>query len=204
MKKVIIIGAGGHAKVIADIILRNNEELLGFLDDKIEGHILGYPVLGKVRDIEKFSSGAAFIIGIGNNHTRKKIAEINDVHWHTAIHPSVCIGNDVSIDKGTVIMANAIINTGTSVGKHCIINTGAIIEHDNILGDYVHVSPGTCLGGTVKVGECSHMGIGSVVKNNINIIDSCIVGAGAVVIKDIHDKGTYIGIPAKKVLMVRR
>jgi sugar O-acyltransferase (sialic acid O-acetyltransferase NeuD family) len=199
LKKIIIIGAGGHSKVIADIVLKNRMELLGFLDDNIVGNILGYKILGKVKDIVNFSNEAAFIVGIGNNYIRKEITETYDVQWYTAIHPSACIGEYVSIDEGTVIMANATINTGTSIGKHCIINTGAIIEHDNILEDYVHISPGTCLGGTVKVGKYSHIGIGAVVKNNINIIENCIVGAGAVVVKDIIEKGVYIGRPAKKV-----
>lgn len=198
LKKIIIIGAGGHSKVIADIVLKNNMKLLGFLDDNIDGYLLGYQILGKVKDILKFSNEAAFIVGIGDNHIRKEITKTYGVQWYTAIHPSACIGEYVSIDEGTVIMANATINTGTTIGKHCIINTGAIIEHDNILEDYVHVSPGTCLGGTVRVGKYSHIGIGAVVKNNISIIENCIVGAGAVVVKDINDKGTYIGRPAKK------
>ena len=96
-------------------------------------------------------------------------------------------------------MANACINSSAKIGKHCIINTGAIIEHDNIIEDYVHISPQVALGGTIKVGENTHVGIGATVKNNIEICSNCIIGAGAVVVKDIIEKGTYVGVPAKKI-----
>lgn len=96
-------------------------------------------------------------------------------------------------------MANSIINPSTKIGKHCIINTGAIIEHDNTIENYVHISPNATLCGTVKVGECTHVGAGAIIKNNTNIIDNCIIGAGATVVNDINKKGTYVGVPAKKI-----
>jgi len=198
---VIIIGAGGHAKVIADIILKNNDTLLGFLDDNKSKNeiILGYPILGKINDIHLFEDKTAFIIGIGDNFIRKSVSNKHDVKWHTAIHPSANIGTDVDIKEGTVVMANAVINVSTKIGRHCIINTGVIIEHDNIISDYVNISSGTSLGGIVNIGECTFMGIGINVKNNINIINNCVIGAGATIVKNITESGTYVGIPARRI-----
>jgi sugar O-acyltransferase (sialic acid O-acetyltransferase NeuD family) len=197
-KNIIIIGAGGHAKVIADIVIKSGECLHGFIDDHVPvgTKILGYPVIGKSDDIGTFKD-AKFVMGIGNNHTRKQIAEkYNDLPWHTAVHPSATVALDVSIGKGTVVMANAVINPSSEIGKHCIINSGAIVEHDNKLADYVHISPNAALGGTVCVGECTHVGIGATVRNNISITSGCVIGAGAVVVKDVVERGVYVGVPA--------
>ena len=95
-------------------------------------------------------------------------------------------------------MANACINTSAKIGRHCIINTASIVEHDNQIGDYVHLSPNVTCCGTVTIGELTHIGAGATIKNNINITDECIIGAGAVVVKDIQEKGTYVGVPAQK------
>ena len=199
-KNVIIIGARGHGKVIADIIIKSGDSLMGFLDDdpSIGNEIIGYPILGKVEDLYKYSETAGFVIGIGNNYTRKRVADKYKVDWHTAIHPSAIIAIDVSIGEGTVVMANAVINTSTIIGRHCIINSGAVIEHDNDIADFVHVSPNASIGGTVSVGACTHVGIGASLKNNLSITSDCIIGAGSVVVKDIVEKGTYIGVPAKR------
>ena len=206
-KKVVIIGAGGHAKVIADIILKSGDIVYGFLDDKLpKGTIIAnkpdWKVIGDFNTrftLPITHSDLEFIIAIGDNKRRKEIAEKNvaSIKYYTAIHPSSNIGIDVSIGEGTAIMANASINVSAKIGIHSIINTGAIIEHDNELEDYVHISPNATLCGTVKVGESTHIGAGVTVKNNISIIKNCTIGAGAVVVKDIKEEGTYIGLPAK-------
>lgn len=203
-KKVIIIGAGGHAKVVADIIEKSGDQIIGFLDDRIEKgtKVIGdYKVIGNLNNKCQLSitnSNYEFIIAIGNNQTRKEISNTPNLKFYTAIHPSAQIGLDVEIKEGTVIMANACINSSAKIGKHCIINTGAIIEHDNKIEDFVHISPNVSLGGTVKIGENTHVGIGSIIKNNITVCKNCTIGAGAVVVKDILKAGTYIGVPAKK------
>ena len=201
-RKVVIIGAGGHAKVIADIIIKSGDEVVGFLDDNIEKDTIAidnYKVIGKTEDCLKLKENKElyFIIAIGNNFTRKDIAEKYNLNYYTAIHPTAVIGMQVQIEEGTVIMANTCINTNTKIGKHCIINTGAIDEHDNIIDDYVHISPNATLCGTVIVGEGTHIGAGSVIKNNITITNNCIIGAGAIVVKNIEESGIYVGIPAK-------
>lgn len=200
MKKVIIIGASGHGKVIADIVIKRGDELVGFLDDNTElpKRIVGYPYLGVIDQYGEYSGSCYFIMGIGNNSTRKRIAEKMKVNWYTAIHPSAQVAIDTQIGEGTVIMANAVINTSAKTGKHCIINSSSVIEHDNKLGDYVHISPNATLSGTVSIGDMTHIGAGATVSNNVSICDNVIVGAGGVVVKDIDEKGIYIGLPAKK------
>lgn len=206
-KDVIIIGAGGHAKVIADIVKSSGDNLVGFLDDNmdIQGNVIFEDkiVLGttKEEDIEKYKDNY-FIIGIGSNRVRKLISEkYPNLKWYTAIHPNAIIGTDVFVGDGTVIMAGVVINTGTSIGKHCIINTCSSLDHDNILEDYVHISPGSHLAGTVKISEGTWICAGVTVINNITIAKNNIIGAGATVIKSIEeDNLTYVGVPAKKLI----
>ncbi len=150
-KEVVIIGAGGHSKVVADIIIKSKDKLIGFLDDnlKIGSKIIeNYQVLGKIEecfDLQKEKKELYFIIAIGDNHIRKEIYNKYKLNYYIAIHPNSNIGLEVQIGEGTVIMANACVNSGTQIGNNCIINTGAIIEHDNKIEDYVHVSPNATL-----------------------------------------------------------
>lgn len=201
-KSVVIIGASGHGKVIADIIVNSDDKVLGFLDDAddVQGKkIIGFPVLGKIADYVNYRD-CEFVIAIGNPYIREKISKELPVKWYTAIHPTAVISSlDVEIGEGTVIMANAVVNPSARIGKHCIINTGAIVEHDNILEDYVHLSPNVTLAGIVKVGKSTHIGAGSCTKQVLNIASDCIIGAGSVIVKDITESGTYVGVPARKI-----
>lgn len=199
MKNVIIIGAGGHAKVITDIIQKSGDNIKGFIDSKrCKGEFLGYPILGNNSDYIKFSD-CYFVIAIGNSKAREKIYnDMKTMKWYTAIHPSASISSiGVSIDIGTVVMPNAVINTDAKIGKHCIINSSSTVEHDNKIDDYVHVSVGTKLAGHVSVGRHTWIGTGATVSNDISICGNCMIGAGAVVVKNIDISGTYVGVPAK-------
>lgn len=193
-KKVIIIGASGHGKVIADIVKKSGDDFVGFLDDD-----LSKPgVIGTVAECVKYND-CSFIIAIGNNGIRKRITqEYTDLKYYTAIHPTAVVGENVSIGEGTAVMANAVINPSVSIGKHCIINTGAVIEHDNRLESYVHISPKAVLCGTVSIGEGTHVGAAAVVKNNLSVANDVIIGVGAAVVKDIDKAGVYAGVPAKE------
>lgn len=198
--RLVIIGAGGHGKVIADIALKSEYTNICFVDDNSKGSCLGFPIIGTTEFLYELNDGMTdFVIAVGNNDIRKKIAEDYDVHWASLIHPSAQIGINVSIGVGTVVMSGSVINPSAVIGQHCIINTCAIVEHDNIIEDYVHISPNATLGGTVHVGMGTHIGIGVTVKNNINICDNCKIGAGAVVVRNIEEKGTYIGVPVKMI-----
>ncbi|MBR6694139.1 MAG: acetyltransferase [Clostridia bacterium] len=200
MRSVVIIGAGGHAKVIADIVIRSGDRLLGFLDDQKEGSVFGeYSVIGKLADIEKFKNDALFIIGIGSAAVRERIAKASPVRWYTAIHPSAQFSLGAQIGSGSTVMAGAVINADSVIGKHCIVNTRASVDHDCKIADFVHLSPGSTLCGTVSVGERTQIGAGTVIKNNISVCADVLVGCGSAVVKDITSAGTYVGVPARKV-----
>jgi sugar O-acyltransferase (sialic acid O-acetyltransferase NeuD family) len=202
--KLLIIGASGHGKVVADIALKMNQwQNVAFLDDdKSIKTSMGLEVIGTSDDVFTHIDEYEIFVGIGNNTTRQRIHERLETFGASIpnlIHPKAVIGNQVDIGTGTVVMAGVVINCCTKIGRGCIINTGSTIDHDNCIEDYVHISPGSHLAGTVKVGQGSWLGIGSVVSNNVNITSGCIVGAGAVVVNDIKESGVYIGAPVKKV-----
>lgn len=209
MKDIVIIGAGGHAKVVADIILKRKETLkeelniIGFLDDNFENldykEIFDIPIIGKTELIEEFKNkDYEYIIAIGNNHVRKNIAErYKNLKYYTAIHPTAVIGNRVIIKEGTVVMANTVINPYSIIGKHCILNTSCVIEHDNRIGDFSHISPNAILCGGVVVKENSWIGAGSSIKQEITIEENVIVGAGTVVIRNIENNCTVVGNPTR-------
>lgn len=201
-KQVIVIGAGGHGKVIADIARCCGDKVLGFLDDspqRPEG-LCGFPVLGEVKDYVNYLD-AWFVIAIGNGKVRQRVAErLKGVNWYTAIHPGAIVSPmETAIGEGTVVMAGAVVNPCAVIGKHCILNTGSSVDHDNRIGDYTHISVGAALAGTVTVGNTVWVGAGAVVSNNISICDDCMIGAGAVVVRNIEETGTYVGVPARKV-----
>lgn len=201
-EKVIVIGASGHGKVIADIVLKSGDTLLGFLDDSesLPPEIIGIPVLGKVADHVNYPE-ASFVIGIGSSAVRERISlRLGDVRWYTAIHPAATVSAlDTHIGAGSVVMANAVIDPSARIGAHCIINTSAVVEHDDRIGDFSHISVGAKLGGTVRIGAHTWVGIGSTVSNNVTVCDDCMIGAGTVVIHDIKESGTYVGVPARKI-----
>jgi len=200
MNRLIIIGAGGHGKVLADNAQKNGYTDVFFVDDYASGACVGFPIIGKIADIESFNDGKTdFIIGIGNNEIRKNIANRYDVHWITLIHPSAQVGIQVSVGRGCAVMAGAVINACTTIGEHCIINSGAVVEHDNQIGDFVHISPGACVAGFSSVGESTWVGVGASVINKVRICENCTIGAGAVVLKSIEESGTYVGIPASEI-----
>lgn len=203
-KKLLIIGASGHGKVVADIALSLGKwEEIAFLDDdKSIKKSLGLEVIGTSVKIAGYIDEYDMFVAIGNNEIRKKLymkLEQLGASIPVLVHPSAVIGKEVTIDKGTVVMAGVVINCSTTIGKGCIINTGATIDHDSEIGEFVHISPGVNIAGTVKIGESSWIGAGGIVINDVNITNNSIVGAGAVVIEDIKDSGTYVGVPARRV-----
>ena len=203
-KQLIIWGASGHGRVVADCALTSFEwQRVSFVDDvwpqnKYSGK---FEILGRGEDVDSYRT-SSFIVGIGDNEIRKsKQAELlsKGLTLVNVVHVGATLSPDLQFGRGNVIMAGAIINNGADIGNGCIINTGAIIEHDASLSDFVHISPNASLGGNVQIGENSWIGIGAVIKNNITVSKNVIVGAGAVVTSDILESGTYVGVPAKKV-----
>lgn len=202
--KLIIIGASGHGKVVADIGIKMNKwRSISFLDDDTSIKIsMGFEVIGKTSDAFTYKDEADFFVAIGNNVIREIIQEklIDEgLNVVSLIHPIAVVGTDVEIGVGTVLMAGVVVNSSTRIGKGCIINTSSSLDHDNVIEDYVHISPGASLAGKVKVGKGSWLGIGSVVSNNVNICSICKVGSGGVVVNDITESGTYVGVPVRKI-----
>lgn len=195
LNRLIIIGASGHGKVIADIAVKNGYDEIVFLDDnETIKECAGFPVIGKTQEATKLDGDK--IVAIGNARIREKIQK--DIETVTLIHQNAVVGRRVKIGKGTVVMAGAVINSDTVIGDGCIINTSSSVDHDCILEDYCHVAVGAHLCGTVHVGKRTWIGAGATVSNNINICGDCMIGAGAVVIRNIIDSGIYTGIPAKQ------
>ncbi len=197
-RKLIIIGAGGHGRVIADIGRLNGYKDIVFLDDSVKGNTdEGCLILGPVEMIDK--TDGDIVVAIGNSHIRQSIIDkYTERFFPTLIHPSAVIARDTDIGKGSVVMAGAVINPGARIGTGCIVNTSSSVDHDCIVADYCHISVGAHLAGTVTLGRHCWIGAGAIVSNNIEICSEVTLGAGAVAIKDIMDKGTYIGIPATK------
>lgn len=194
--RLIIIGASGHGKVVADIALLNGYEDIVFLDDDESIKMCaGFPVIGKTSDAHILDGDK--IVAIGNAIIRQRL--MADIKTVTLIHPSSVIGRNVELGEGTVVMAGSIINPETKIGKGCIINTASSVDHDCEIGDYVHVAVGAHVCGTVLVGNRAWIGAGTTVSNNVSIAGDVVIGAGAVVVKDITEAGTYMGVPARKV-----
>ena len=193
---MILIGASGHAKVILDILEKSGVEILFLLDkDPTIKELLGYKV--KLDEEYVYDNNQEYLISIGSNLIRKNIAEKLILNYGWGIHPSVILGDDVSVGQGTVLMAGSIVNSSTSIGNHCIINTSASIDHDCQLDDFVHISPNATLCGGIEVGEGSQIGAGSVVIPNLKIGKWVTVGAGSVVIENVPDGATVVGNPAR-------
>ncbi|WP_392461562.1 acetyltransferase [Streptococcus parasuis] len=202
--KLIIIGASGHGKVVADIAIKMNKwQSIAFLDDDESIKTsMGLEVIGRTADAFTYKDEADFFVAIGSNTTREKIQEKlieQGINVICLIHPSAVIGTNVEIGFGSVVMAGVVINSSSRIGNGCIINTSSSLDHDNMIEDYVHISPGVRTAGSVSIGKGTWLGIGSVVSNNVNICSGCKVGAGAVVVKDITEPGTYVGVPVRKI-----
>ena len=203
MSELLIIGANGHGKVVADIAVNMGiYEKISFLDDNEEiKSVLGLPCKGKVCLLEQEDRNCHVTVAIGNQNIRERILErVLELGFEVPvlIHPKAVVARDVQIGIGSVVMAGAIVNSGTTIGKGTIVNTACSVDHDCILGDYSHVSVGAHLAGTVHVGRKTWIGAGAIVSNNISVCDEVMVGAGAVVVKNITERGTYVGVPAKK------
>ncbi len=202
MRKLLIIGSGGHGRVIADIAmqLKRWKEIAFLDDDENIKSSMGFRVIGKSYEALNFIQEYDLFVAIGNRVIREKMHQkikAEGCIMPTLVHPSAIIGTQVQIGEGTVIMAGVVINCCSKIGDGCILNTAASIDHDCIIDDYVHISPGAKVAGTVSIGRGTWIGIGAIVSNNIGISKNVVVGAGAVVIKNIQAPGVYIGVPAR-------
>ena len=203
--KVLIVGAGGQARVVYDIISYDRSfEVIGFTDIVLrrpDEKIFGKPVLGK-HEIwpELYNKGIkAAIVAIGDNNIRarhfRKLKRLG-FELINAIHPNSSIAPSAKTGKGVVVSAGAIINTNARIGNNCIVNTGAVVEHECVVANHVHIAPRVCVAGRTRIGEKSFIGIGSVVKEYLTIGRNVVIGAGSVVLGDVPDNVMVAGIPA--------
>lgn len=204
MSVLLVVGAGGHGKVVADLA-----DLLGcwrsivFADDRFPEltHISRWPVVSTTQatDLANIPFDA-FVVAVGDNRLRLKLQQqLLDSSYSAAtlIHPSAVVSPSVVLGCGTVVFANAVINIDAKIGAACIINTAATVDHDCVLEDGVHISPGAHLAGAVQVGKATWLGIGSCVIQSVTIGQHVVLGAGAVAISDLPDGVTAKGIPAR-------
>nr|WP_310427634.1 acetyltransferase [Chamaesiphon sp. VAR_48_metabat_135_sub] len=199
-KYMYLYGAGGHSKVITDILNSLDIAVIGMFDDNPpNAKFKGIEVRDGIRLLgEGFPElDAPLIISVGDNSRRAELASLIDATFGTAIHSTAIVSAKASIGFGTVVLQGAIIQAGAKVGAHVLVNTAASIDHDNTIGDYAHISPHATLCGHVEVGEGTHIGAGAIVIPSIRIGRWCTIGAGAVVIRDIPDFATAVGNPAR-------
>nr|WP_263314147.1 acetyltransferase [Mammaliicoccus sp. Marseille-Q6498] len=204
MKPLLLIGNGGHAKVVKDIVNLSDEYTFkGYLDDNIsEPYVENDVIYDNLSNIQKYQEDYYFNIAIGSNGIREKVFNKLDIpieKYPVLKHPTSIISPSVNIGFGTVIMAKCVINAETKIGTHCIINTAAIVEHDNVISDYAHISPNSTLTGGVKVGTKSQIGASATVIPTKKVGDNTIVGAGATVVNDIGNNQIVVGSPAKPI-----
>ncbi|MCQ6558981.1 acetyltransferase [Paenibacillus mendelii] len=203
MEEIVIIGSGGHAKVVIDCVEQSKQHMIiGLIDEhKPPGtHVYGYEVLGGL-DTLRASSG---IVAIGDNWIRSlmvdRIMQLNpQFRFMTSVHPSASIARGVTIGEGTVVMAGAIINSDTEIGKHCILNTKSSVDHDSRIGDFAALAPNATTGGQVRMGQYSVLSLGAQVIHAIEIGEHSVIGAGSTVLTSIASNAVAYGTPAKVV-----
>ncbi|SFL45150.1 acetyltransferase [Pelosinus propionicus] len=206
---VIVVGAGGHAKVIIDMLLASSVEIIGATDSDLQkkgNRVLGIPIIGDDEVILQYNQEKIFLVnGIGSIglpvvrtqifHHFKQLG----YSFQTIIHPSAILSLEVTVGEGSQIMAGAIIQPGCQIGANSIINTAATVDHDCVIGSNVHLSPGTTLSGGVGIGDGVHIGTGAVIIQGIQIGKDSVVGAGAVVVKNVVENTKVMGVPAREV-----
>lgn len=208
MKKILLIGASEHAKVVMDIVEKEGRfEILGLIDTyKPAGEeIFGYKILGAedtLANLFKEEKVCGGIITIGDNWMRSQVAErihslAPDFPFVTAIHPSAVLGRGVEIGAGTVVMAGVVINSDCRIGMHCIVNTQSSIDHDCEAGDFASLAPGVVTGGKVSIGKFSAISLGAKIIHGVNIGGQTVLGAGAIAVKDIPSYCVAYGVPAR-------
>ncbi|MEO8099663.1 MAG: acetyltransferase [Acidobacteriota bacterium] len=210
LKKVVVFGASGHAKVVIDILVKQGVYgVVGLLDKfKPAGFLCeGKPVIGPIADLPRLlqqNEGLGVIVAVGDNWIRSRIVEeilglCPDIEFCQAIHPSAQIASSAVIGRGTVIMPGAVVNAGSSVGEFCILNTRSSLDHDSTMDAFSSLSPAATTGGNVHIGPYSNIGMGATLIQGVSVGQHTVIGAGAVVFRCMPDNIVAYGMPAKVV-----
>jgi UDP-perosamine 4-acetyltransferase len=206
---VVLIGAGGHAKVVIELLKKTADiEIIGLIEKdstSIGKKLMDVPVIGTDEQLanmfnNEITSVLITVGSVGDNTPRKKLYDnLKQLGFSyiNAVHPSAILSGYATLGEGNTLMAGSIIGPGAEIGNNVIVNTGSIIEHDCRIGDHVHIAPGVKLSGGVQIGSCAHLGTGATVIQNIKIGANCLIGAGTVVISDIPDNAVMVGNPGR-------
>ena len=209
MKRLALLGASGHGKVVADAALAAGWQSVVFFDDawpglSVNGH---WPVAGDTAALlARLQEFDGVLVAIGHGATRwqkQQALQVAGARLVSVLHPHACVSRLATLGVGSVVMAGAVVNLDAVLGEACIINTGATVDHDCRLGHAVHASPGAHLSGNVTVGDCSCVGVGAIVRQGIRIGADVMVGAGAVVVKSVANGQTVVGNPARPMRPLR-
>jgi sugar O-acyltransferase (sialic acid O-acetyltransferase NeuD family) len=209
MNAIVIIGGGGHAKVLLSILRKlKRYRVLGYTDLNDRGEVLAAAYLGSDTELVSLAAGhdkleAALAVGqVGLGTKRQelwfRLAELR-LHFPLIVSPQAIVNEDVSAGEATVVMDGAVINCEATIGRGAIINTNSTIEHDVVIADWVHVASGATISGGAKVGRFSMIGAGATVIEGIQITEACVIGAGATVVQDLTEPGVYVGCPARRI-----
>ena len=201
--RLLILGAGGHGMMVADIARAMGFERICFLDDRWPGlsHVLKWPVVGKFKDLPGVVQRSDQVFAaVGDNAARLALHRglaMQGLNIPVLKHPSSVVSEEAQIGPGSVVMALVAVNASAVVGEAVILNTGCSVDHDNFIEDGAHISPGAHLAGGVSVGSCSWVGIGSSIREGITIGPDCMIGAGSVVVRDVPPASKVAGNPAR-------
>jgi len=209
MDGIIVIGGGGHAKVVINILRKlNRYHILGYSDPKDNGPVARVPYLGSDSELAALAAGpeklsavlAVGQVGLGEQRFELWI-RLQSIHlsFPPIISPDAIVNEGVSSAEGAVVMDGVVVNDGATLGRGVIVNTNSTIEHDVELADWVHVAPGVTISGGASVGRFSMIGAGATVIEGVKIADHCMVGAGATVVHDLTERGVYVGCPARRI-----
>ncbi len=209
MDGIVVVGGGGHAKVVISILRKlKGYRILGYTDLKDNGAVAGVPYLGSDRELTALAVASRklhAVLALGQVGLGKPRFELwTRLHslalsFPLIVSPDAIVNEGVSGGEGAVVMDGAVINSGAIIGRGAIVNTNSTIEHDVVLADWVHVAPGATISGGVTVGRFSMIGAGATVIEGIKIAAGCIVGAGATVVHDLKERGVYVGSPARRI-----
>ncbi len=199
-RPLIVIGGGGHAKVLVSTLRAMGRQVTAAFDDDASRHgqrLLGVEILGAIASAAVRFPDADAVIGIGSPGVRRLLAERLPFRWIQVVHPHAYVDPTVVLHDGVVVMAGAVVQPETVLGQHCIINTSASVDHDGQIGEYVNISPGVHLSGNVTIGNAATIGIGASVLQGITIGAGTVVGGGAAVIRDLPSNVVAVGCPAR-------
>ncbi|TWT45114.1 putative acetyltransferase EpsM [Phycisphaerae bacterium RAS1] len=208
-KQVVILGCGGHGRVVYDILLAAGEhDVMGFLDNNADLHgrrVDGLPVLGGIDDAEAVARKHGIngvLIAIGDNGTRRGLARriaVTGLELINAVHPFATLAHNVTVGRNVVVAAGAVVCANCQIGDSVILNTGCIVDHQTMIGEGTHICPGVRIAGRVKIEPGAFIGIGATIVPKVTVGCEAIIGAGAVVVEDVPALATVVGVPAKPV-----